>query len=49
MILGLRAAPLLTGHRRTAAVDLDPVIDLIQRVSLLAADHPESWSSTSTQ
>ena len=41
MVLGLRAAPLLLGHRGSTAGDLDSFVDLIQRVGRFAADHPE--------
>jgi acyl-CoA synthetase (NDP forming)/GNAT superfamily N-acetyltransferase len=41
MVLGLRAAPLLLGHRGKAPVDLDGLLELLQRVGQLAADHPE--------
>lgn len=41
MVLGLRAAPLLSGYRGASPVDLEPVLDMLQRVARLAADHPE--------
>ncbi len=40
MVLGLRGAPLLTGYRGSQPVDLEPVLDILQRVARLAADHP---------
>jgi acyl-CoA synthetase (NDP forming) len=41
MVLSLRAAPLLTGYRGSQPVDVEPVLDVLQRVARLAADHPE--------
>jgi acyl-CoA synthetase (NDP forming)/RimJ/RimL family protein N-acetyltransferase len=41
MISGVRAAPLLLGHRGSPAVDTDAVADLLLRVSRLADDLPE--------
>jgi acetyl coenzyme A synthetase (ADP forming)-like protein len=41
MILSVRAAPLLTGYRGSAPVDLDALVDLVLRVSRLAEDLPE--------
>jgi len=42
MIGGVRAAPLLTGHRGSAAVDTAGLADILLRVSRLAADLPEA-------
>ncbi len=41
LVRGVRAAPLLFGHRGTPAVDTDGLADLLQRVSRLADDLPE--------
>ena len=41
MISGVRAAPLLFGHRGTPAVDMTALEDLLLRVSMLADDLPE--------
>jgi acyl-CoA synthetase (NDP forming) len=41
MILGVRAAPLLLGHRGASAVDTNALADLLLRVSRLADDLPE--------
>jgi len=41
MILGVRAAPLLLGHRGSPPVDTAALADLLLRVSLLADDLPE--------
>jgi len=41
MIRGIRAAPLLYGHRGTAPVDLESLADILLRVSRLADDFPE--------
>ena len=41
MISGLRAAPLLTGHRGSPAVDTAGLADILLRVSRLAVDLPE--------
>jgi acyl-CoA synthetase (NDP forming)/RimJ/RimL family protein N-acetyltransferase len=41
MIRQVRAAPLLFGHRGSAAVDTDSLADLLLRVSRLADDLPE--------
>lgn len=41
MLLSLRGAPLLTGFRGSSPVDLDALIDLLVRLSHLAADLPE--------
>ena len=42
MIGGVRAAPLLTGHRGSAAVDTAGLASILLRVSRLAADLPEA-------
>jgi acyl-CoA synthetase (NDP forming)/GNAT superfamily N-acetyltransferase len=41
MIRGIRAAPLLYGHRGSAAVDLDALAGILLRVSRLADEVPE--------
>ena len=41
MILGVRAAPLLTGHRGSKPADLAALADVLLRVSRLADDVPE--------
>ena len=41
MISGVRAAPLLTGHRGSAAVDTAGLAEILLRVSRLADDLPE--------
>jgi acyl-CoA synthetase (NDP forming)/RimJ/RimL family protein N-acetyltransferase len=41
MIHGIRAAPLLTGHRGSKPADLDALADLLLRVSRLADEIPE--------
>lgn len=41
LLLTLQGAPLLLGARGRRAVDLDALADLVARVSLLAAAHPE--------
>jgi len=41
LIGGIKAAPLLYGHRGSAAVDLDSLADLLLRVSRLADEIPE--------
>jgi acyl-CoA synthetase (NDP forming) len=41
MIRGIRAAPLLYGHRGNAAVDLDALAGILLRVSRLADEVPE--------
>jgi acyl-CoA synthetase (NDP forming)/GNAT superfamily N-acetyltransferase len=41
MITGVRAAPLLTGHRGSPAVDAAELADVLLRVSRLADDVPE--------
>ena len=41
MISGVRAAPLLSGHRGSPAVDTAAIADLLLRVSRLADDLPE--------
>lgn len=41
MLLGLKGAPLLTGYRGAAPVDLDAVVDMVRRVGRLAEDLPE--------
>jgi len=41
MILGIRAAPLLLGHRGTPPADVDALADVLLRVSRLADDVPE--------
>jgi acyl-CoA synthetase (NDP forming)/RimJ/RimL family protein N-acetyltransferase len=41
MIGGIKAAPLLYGHRGTAAVDVDSLADLLLRVSRMADEIPE--------
>jgi acyl-CoA synthetase (NDP forming)/RimJ/RimL family protein N-acetyltransferase len=41
LIRGIRAAPLLYGHRGSAPVDLDALADVLLRVSRLADDMPE--------
>jgi len=41
MVLGLKAAPLLLGYRGAPPADVDAIVDLLQRVGRLAADHPE--------
>ena len=41
MILGIRAARLLTGHRGSTPVDLDSLADVLLRVSRLADEVPE--------
>jgi acyl-CoA synthetase (NDP forming) len=41
MIRGVRAAPLLFGHRGAPAVDTTALADLLLRVSRLADDLPE--------
>ena len=41
MIRGIRAAPLLHGHRGSAPVDLDALAGMLLRVSRLADDVPE--------
>ena len=41
MISGIRAAPLLFGHRGTAPVDLDALAGILLRVSRLADELPE--------
>jgi acyl-CoA synthetase (NDP forming) len=41
MIRGVRAAPLLTGHRGFPAVDAAGLADVLLRVSRLADDLPE--------
>ena len=41
MISGVRAAPLLSGHRGSPAVDTAALADLLLRVSRLADDLPE--------
>jgi acyl-CoA synthetase (NDP forming) len=41
MVLGLRAAPLLTGFRGSAPVDIDGLRDLVLRIARLAEDLPE--------
>jgi acyl-CoA synthetase (NDP forming)/RimJ/RimL family protein N-acetyltransferase len=42
MIGGVRAAPLLTGHRGSPAADTAGLADILLRVSRLAADLPEA-------
>jgi acyl-CoA synthetase (NDP forming)/RimJ/RimL family protein N-acetyltransferase len=42
MIAGVRAAPLLTGHRGSVAVDTAGLASILLRVSRLAADLPEA-------
>jgi acyl-CoA synthetase (NDP forming) len=41
MVLGLRAARLLTGYRGARPVDLDALVELVLRMSRLAEDLPE--------
>jgi acyl-CoA synthetase (NDP forming)/GNAT superfamily N-acetyltransferase len=41
MIRGIRAAPLLLGHRGTAPADIDAIADVLLRVSRLADEIPE--------
>jgi acyl-CoA synthetase (NDP forming) len=41
LLLSLRGAPLLLGARGRAAVDLEALAEVVARVSLLAAAHPE--------
>jgi acyl-CoA synthetase (NDP forming) len=41
LIRSVRAAPLLFGHRRSAAIDTAALADVLLRVSRLADDHPE--------
>jgi acetate---CoA ligase (ADP-forming) len=41
MVLGLRSAPLLTGFRGSTPVDIDALVDLVQRLGRLAEDLPE--------
>ena len=41
MLAEIRGAPLLDGYRGAAPVDKASLLDLIHRVSRLAADHPE--------
>ena len=41
LLLSLQGAPLLLGARGRPAVDLDALAELVARVSLLAAAHPE--------
>jgi len=41
MIRGIRAAPLLTGHRGSTPADLDSLAELLLRVSRLADEIPE--------
>jgi acyl-CoA synthetase (NDP forming)/RimJ/RimL family protein N-acetyltransferase len=41
MIRGIRAAPLLYGHRGSTPVDLDALADILLKVSRLADDIPE--------
>ncbi|PRQ11281.1 GNAT family N-acetyltransferase [Corynebacterium sp. 13CS0277] len=40
MLLGLRAAPLLTGYRGTRPADIDGLVDVLQRLAALKDDHP---------
>jgi acyl-CoA synthetase (NDP forming)/N-acetylglutamate synthase-like GNAT family acetyltransferase len=40
LIMGLRATPLLLGHRGRPAADLPALTDALLRLSSLAADHP---------
>jgi len=41
MVLGLRAAPLLTGYRGSEPTDVRGLIDLVLRLGRLAEDLPE--------
>jgi acyl-CoA synthetase (NDP forming) len=41
LLLSLRGAALLTGARGRAPVDLDATADVVARLSVLAAEHPE--------
>ena len=41
LLLSLRGAALLTGARGRAPVDLDAAVDVVARLSVLAAEHPE--------
>lgn len=41
LLLSLRGAALLTGARGRAPVDLDAAADVVARLSVLAAEHPE--------
>jgi acyl-CoA synthetase (NDP forming)/GNAT superfamily N-acetyltransferase len=41
MVSGIRAAPLLTGHRGSPAVDMAGLADILLRISRLADDLPE--------
>jgi len=41
LLLSLRGAPLLTGFRGRRPISLDAVADLVSRLSVLAAAHPE--------
>lgn len=41
MVTGVRAAPLLTGHRGSPAVDTAGLADILLRISRLADDLPE--------
>ncbi|NUO34632.1 MAG: GNAT family N-acetyltransferase [Dermatophilaceae bacterium] len=41
LIDGVKAAPLLNGHRGAAPVHRSALADLVARLSVLAADHPE--------
>jgi acyl-CoA synthetase (NDP forming) len=41
MIRGIRAAPLLYGHRGTPPVDLNALADVLLRISRLADEVPE--------